>query len=212
MGGADNVIKKAQADFKKGEYRWAATVLNHVVFADPNNRPAKNLLADTYEQMGYQAESGPWRNFYLTGAKELREGVNVSATPNTTSPDIIQSLALETYLDYLGVRLNHPKAAGRKITLNMTLPDRKQKFVLYIENGVLNYTLGKHADTADAQVTLNRSVLDSINLRQITFEQASEKGQVTVEGNKDKFNEFISLLDTFEFWFDIVTPGKDLTP
>ncbi|HSG59486.1 MAG TPA: alkyl sulfatase dimerization domain-containing protein, partial [Woeseiaceae bacterium] len=106
MGGADAVVAKARKDFDKGEYRWVAQALNYVVFADPENGQARELLAETYEQMGYQAESGPWRNFFLSGAKELRDGVVTAATPDTSSPDIVRNLGLETYLDYLAVRLN----------------------------------------------------------------------------------------------------------
>ncbi len=206
MGGADAVLEKARADFDKGEYRWVAQAVNYVVFSDPENQAAKNLLADTYEQMGYQAESGPWRNFYLSGAKELRDGVKVASTPNTASADIVRNLGLETYLDYLAVRLNHPKAADKVITLNVTLPDRDQKFVIYVENGVMNYTLDKHAEQADAAVTLDRVVLDSINLGQTSIDQAITEGKVMIDGDSAKFGEFIALLDTFEFWFNIVTP------
>lgn len=206
MGGADAVIEKARADFDKGEYRWVATALNYVVFADPDNQKAKHLLADTFEQMGYQAESGPWRNFYLSGASELRNGVQKGVTVDTSSPDIVRNLGMETYLDYLAVRLNHPEAAGKKITLNVTLPDKDQKFVIYVENGVMNYTLDKHADKADATITLDRSVLDDINLGQTSIDQAITEGKVTVDGDAAKFGDFVALLDTFEFWFDIVTP------
>jgi len=206
MGDADTVIKKAQADYDKGEYRWVATVLNNVVFADPENQGARELLAKTYDQMGYQAESGPWRNFYLSGAKELRDGIVKAAAPDTGSPDIVRNLGLETYLDYLAVRLNHPKAAGKVMTFNVEMPDKQEKFVLYIENGVMNYTLGKQADKIDAAITLDRTVLDDINLGQITIEQAITEGKVEIDGDADKFREFLSLLDTFEFWFNIVTP------
>ena len=206
MGGAGAVIKKARADYERGEYRWAATALNHVVFADPENKKAKDLLAQTYEQMGYQAESGPWRNFYLSGAKELRDGVVKTATPNTGSPDIVRNLGLETYLDYLAVRLNHPKAAGRDMTFNITLPDVGEKFVISVENGVMNYTLGKHAKKPDAAVTLDRAVLDDINLGQTSFDQAVADGKAKITGNSAKFDEFVTLLDRFEFWFNIVTP------
>ncbi|MEN8129802.1 MAG: alkyl sulfatase dimerization domain-containing protein [Pseudomonadota bacterium] len=206
MGGADNVISKARADYDKGEYRWVSMALNNVVFADPENKEAKELLARTYEQMGYQAESGPWRNFYLSGAKELRDGVVKAATPNTASPDIVRNLSLETYLDYLAVRLNHPKAASKVMTFNVEMPDRKEKFVLYIENGVMNYTLDKQADKADATITLDRTVLDDINLGQITIDQAITDGKVKIDGDANKFGEFLSMLDSFEFWFNIVTP------
>ena len=206
MGGADNVIAKAQADFDDGEYHWAATALNHVVFAEPENKSARRLLANVYTQLGYQAESGPWRNFYLTGAKELREGVTALPVPSTMSADIVRNLDLEAYLDFLAVSLNHPEAAGRVITLNYMLPDRGEKFVLYIENGVLNYTLGKQADGADATVTVDRQVLDNINLGATTIVDAIQAGDVTIEGDSDKFMEFLGLLDRFDLWFNIVTP------
>src|SRR3546814_13573213 len=95
MGGADAVLAKARESYAKGEYRWVAEVVNHVVFAEPDNQDARNLQADALEQLGYQAESGPWRNFYLTGAKELREGVTQLPTPNTASPDIVRSMTPE---------------------------------------------------------------------------------------------------------------------
>ena len=143
---------------------------------------------------------------FLTGAKELRDGVNELPAPSTTSADIVKNLGLETYLDFLGVSLNHPMAAGKVITLNFVMPDRDERFVLYIENGVLNYTLGKQVDGADATVTIDRSLLDSINLGQTTIADAMQAGDVAIEGNADKFMEFLGLLDRFELWFDIVTP------
>ena len=206
MDGADNVIAKARKDYDSGEYRWAATALNHVVFAEPDNKDARQLLANVYTQLGYQSESGPWRNFYLTGAKELREGVNALPVPSTTSADVVKNLSLETYLDFLGVSLNHPEAAGRLITLNFEMPDRNQRFVVYIENGVLNYTLGKQEEDADATVTIDRNLLDSINLGETTIADAMQAGDVMIDGDADKFLEFLGLLDRFELWFNIVTP------
>jgi alkyl sulfatase BDS1-like metallo-beta-lactamase superfamily hydrolase len=205
-GGADAVIEKARADYEAGEYRWVATALNHVVFADPENVQAKNLLADALTQMGYMAESGPWRNFYLSGAKELRDGVIKAATPDTASPDIVRNLPLETYLDYLAVRLNHPKAAGEEIALNFVMPDVGDEFVVTVTNGVMNYTLDSQSDDADATVTLDRAVLDNINLGQVTMMDAISDGSVSVDGDQTKVETFVGLLDTFEFWFNIVTP------
>ncbi|WP_067584992.1 alkyl/aryl-sulfatase [Endozoicomonas ascidiicola] len=206
MGGSDNILEKARADFIDGEYRWVATALNHVVFAEPDNQEAKNLLADTLEQMGYQAESGPWRNFYLSGAKELRQGVMAVATPSTTSPDIVKNLNLETYLDYLGVRLNHPEAAGKELSFNVVMPDINQQFTLNVENGVLNYTMNKQMDHPQATIRLDRSTLDAINLQQTKVADAIDAGDVKIFGDQDKVNQFISLLDVFPFWFNIVTP------
>ena len=106
-------MKKAKEYFDKGEYRWVAQVVNHVVFADPNNQDAKNLQADALEQLGYQAESGPWRNFYLTGAKELRKGVKKLPTPDTASPDTVRAMNLDLFFDYLAMRLDGRKG-GRQ--------------------------------------------------------------------------------------------------
>src|SRR5262245_30906923 len=114
MGGSDAVLSKARESYGKGDYRWVAQVVNHVVFADPGNRAARELQADALEQLGYQAEAGPWRNFYLTGAKELREGVQKRPTPNTASPDTVRAMTLEMFFDYLSVRLNREKAAKAK--------------------------------------------------------------------------------------------------
>lgn len=205
-GGAAAVIEKAMADYDAGEYRWVATALNHVVFAEPDNAEAKNLLADALTQMGYQAESGPWRNFYLSGAKELRDGIVEAATPATASADIVRNLPLETYLDYLAVRLNHPEAAGQEIALNFVMPDVSEQFEVTVTNGVMNYTLDSQAEDVDATVTLDRSVLDNINLGQTTMMAAIEDGSVAVDGDAQKVEAFVGLLDTFEFWFNIVTP------
>ena len=139
MGGAAAVLKKAKADFDKGEYRWVAEALKHVVFADPNNTDAKELLADAYEQMGYQAESGPWRSVYLQGAFELRNGVPTGGGINTASPDTIRAMPPEMLFDYFGVRLNGEKAAGKKLALNVDFTDLKKPYALTVENGVLNY-------------------------------------------------------------------------
>jgi len=205
-GGADAVIEKARADYEAGEYRWVATALNHVVFADPDNREARELLADTLTQMGYQAESGPWRNFYLSGAKELRDGVVKTGIPSTTSPDMIRRLPLDVFLDYTAVLLKGPEAADREILLNFEMPDVEEKFTILVKNGVLNYTLASHDEAADATVRMDRTVLDDINLGLVTLEQVVANETVMVEGDKEKVAEFIGLLDNFDIWFDIVTP------
>lgn len=204
MGGADEVLKKAKVAYDKGEYRWVAQVVHHVVFADPSNQAAKNLEADALEQLGYQAESGPWRNFYLTGAQELRKGVAKLPTPNTASPDTVRAMSVEMFLDYLGVRLNAEKAGNAKAILNFDL-GKDGSYVLELENGVLNHTQGK-ADNADATVSLSRDTLNNIILQQITLQDAIKAGDVKINGSKAKLQDVVANLDTFEFWFNIVTP------
>jgi alkyl sulfatase BDS1-like metallo-beta-lactamase superfamily hydrolase len=205
MGGADAVLAKAKADFDKGEYRWVAMAVKNVVFADPDNAAARELLADAYEQMGYQSESGPWRSIYLQGAYELRNGVPTAGGTVTASADTIRAMTPDLLFDYLGVRLNGEKAAGKKIALNVDFTDLKQKYALLVENGVLIYET-KFADTADATLTLTKSTLDDINLGDTTLQKAIDAGNVKLEGNEQAVTEFLGLLDTFPFWFNIVTP------
>jgi alkyl sulfatase BDS1-like metallo-beta-lactamase superfamily hydrolase len=207
MGGADVVLAKAKESYEKGDYRWVAQVVNHVVFADPDNQEAKDLQADALEQLGYQAESGPWRNFYLTGAKELREGVKELPTPNTASPDTVRAMSPEMFFDYLGVRLDSAKAADAKVALNFDFGGSGGKYLVELENGVLNHTVDLQADDADATVTLTRDTLNSIILQETKLADAISSGDVKVSGDQAKLEELVSYLDTFEFWFDIVTPN-----
>jgi alkyl sulfatase BDS1-like metallo-beta-lactamase superfamily hydrolase len=205
MGGADAVLKKAKSDYDKGEYRWVAMALKHVVFADDKNTAAKNLLADAYEQMGYQAESGPWRSIYLQGALELRKGVPTGGGTVTASPDTIRAMTPELLFDYFGVRLNGEKAAGKKLVLNITFTDLKQPYSLTVENGALNYST-KSAAKADATMTLTKATLNKIQLGETTLDKAIAAGDVKVDGRKEAFDEFLGMMDTFNFWFNIVTP------
>jgi alkyl sulfatase BDS1-like metallo-beta-lactamase superfamily hydrolase len=206
MGGENAIMEKARKAYDQGEYRWVAEVMNHVVFANPDNKAARELIADAEEQMGYQAESGPWRNFYLTGAKELRDGVMKLPAPNTASPDTVRSMSYDLFFDYLGMRLNGPKAAGKKITLNLVFPDTQDKYVLALENGALNHTAKAQIKDADATVTMTRTVLNNIVLGETTLDKAITDDKVTVQGSKESLAELVSMLDTFEFWFNIVTP------
>ncbi|MCT4701735.1 MBL fold metallo-hydrolase [Enterobacteriaceae bacterium H20N1] len=206
MGGADNILQKAKTDFDQGNYRWVAQVVSKVVFADPSNQAARNLEADALEQLGYQAESGPWRNFYLTGAQELRNGVQQLPTPNTASPDTVKAMSPEMFFDYLGVHINGEKAANAKAVFNIDLGNDGGKYKLELENGVLNHTANAEAQDADATITLNRDTLNKIILKEETLKQAEDKGDVKVTGNGAKLDEMLGYMDKFEFWFNIVTP------
>jgi alkyl sulfatase BDS1-like metallo-beta-lactamase superfamily hydrolase len=204
MGGEVAVLNRAKADFAKGEYRWVAEVLKHVVFANPESQAGKELLADTYEQLGYQAESGPWRSVYLQGAYELRNGVPKAGGIGTASPDVIRAMPPEMTFDYFAVRLNGPKAAGKKISLNLDFTDLKKQYGLLVENAVLNY--GKPVAKADVTLTLSKATLDAIQLNQVSIDDAIAKGDLKLSGKREALNEFMGLLDTFPFWFNIVTP------
>ncbi|KRE24016.1 hypothetical protein ASE66_01765 [Bosea sp. Root483D1] len=205
MGGAAAILQKAKADYDKGEYRWVAEALKQIVFTDPNNRDAKELLADSYEQMGYQSESGPWRAIYLQGALELRNGVPNLQVAVTASPDTIRAMPPEMLFDYLGVRLNGERASGKNFTLHLDFTDLKQHYVLTVANGTLNYSTKVPAQT-DSKLTLTKATLDKIQLKETTLEQAIAAGDLKVEGKRETLGEFIGLLDNFPFWFNIVTP------
>lgn len=208
MGGAEAVLKKAKNDFNQGNYRWAAQVLNYLVYAEPNNKDAKNLLADTLEQLGYQAENGTWRNFYLSAAKELREGVQTKATAVATSPDMVAAMPVESFFDFLSIKLNGPRAAKNPMSLNFDIPDLDKKYLIQINNGVLNYFPNKQSDKADFTVTINREDLNSLILGKTTVEDLKKKDKLTIEGKNPDFQKFWSLFDKFDPWFNLVEPVK----
>lgn len=206
MGGADAILQKAKTDFDQGNYRWVAQVVSKVVFADPNNQAARNLEADALEQLGYQAESGPWRNFYLTGAQELRNGVQKLPTPNTASPDTVRAMTPEMFFDYLAVHINGEKAGDAKSVFNIDLGSDGGKYKLELENGVLNHTANAEAKDADTTISLNRDTLNKIILKEVTLKQAQDSGDVKVTGDGAKLDQMLGYMDKFEFWFNIVTP------
>ncbi|SPB15254.1 alkyl sulfatase [Caballeronia novacaledonica] len=206
MGGAPAVIRKAHALYDKGDYRWVAEVMNHVVFADPQNVAAKQLLADAYEQLGYQAESAPWRNFYLTGAMELRNGIQKVPAPQPQSPDTIRAMPLDMFLDFLGIRLNGDRAAGKSVSFNLALTDTKEQVVLGVENSAIHYSKGKTSNAADASITMTREDLNNIMLGATNMQKLIMSGTAKVDGNSQKLGEFLTWLDSFEFYFNIVTP------
>ncbi|GAS87066.1 alkyl/aryl-sulfatase [Mycolicibacterium brisbanense] len=205
MGGEDAVLEKAKKDFDDGNYRWTAMVLKQVVFANPDSVNGKNLLADSYEQMGYQAESGPWRSVYLQGAYELRNGVPTAGGTDTASPDTIDAMPPEMMFDYLAVRLNGPKAAGKKIALNVDFTDLKKQYGLTVENGVLNYSDGL-LPQSDATLKLTKATMNDIQLGKVKLADAISANNVALEGNRQSVDDFVGLLDTFNLWFNIVTP------
>ncbi len=206
MGGASSLLKKAQQDFDNGEYRFVATALNHLVFAQPDNKAASNLLADSYEQLGFMAESGSWRNFYLTGAAELRRGVMDLPTPRTSSPDMVRAIPLDLYFDTLAVRLNGPRAANNDWRFNFKLTDTNENALLIISNGTLHHRLNVTDDNATATLTMTRVALDQLNLGSKTFAQLAEEKLLNVSGDAKALQSFFGLLDEFEFWFEIVRP------
>ncbi|RUQ37066.1 MAG: MBL fold metallo-hydrolase [Candidatus Competibacteraceae bacterium] len=206
MGGADAIVKKAKADYDKGNYRWVMQALMQVVYADPSNMAARNLMADASEQLGYQTEAGTWRGWYLSAAKDLREGVKPMQVVTFASPDTVAAMPLELFFDYLSIRLNGPKAEGKTIKLNLNLPDTKDKYLLVVQYGVLQYHKDQQAKDADASLTMDRSTLNEIIGGKLKVEQGVVDGKIKIDGKPEKFEEFVTLLDTFDPWYQVVMP------
>jgi alkyl sulfatase BDS1-like metallo-beta-lactamase superfamily hydrolase len=208
MGGADALLARARKDFAKGEFRFVAQAVSHLVFADPDNQAARALLADTFEQLGYAAESSTWRNAYLFGAQELRQGMPKASPRSATPRETLAALRTEQLWDVLGVRLNGPKAEGKRIVLNWNFTDTNETFVLNLENSALTYIPGAQAPAADATFTLARGVLDEVIAKVTTFPDAVGAGKVQVTGNPLRLGELMMLMDEFPRMFEIVEPKR----
>lgn len=207
MGGADQVIKKSMESYNKGEYRWVAEVMKNLVFAEPKNQQARFLLADAYEQLGYQAESGPWRNFYLTGANELRVGTNPVAIGGTASPDIIKGMSTELYFNYLGMQFKGTENGDLKYNFNIDLTDTKEKVGIIVSNGAVMPRVGEFIkNDVTSTIHVKRSDLDKVSLGEIKFEDLVKNGDLKIDGDQKAFFNFLSKMDKFEFWFNIVEP------
>ncbi|MEI0558662.1 alkyl/aryl-sulfatase [Brachyspira intermedia] len=195
MGGEKNIIKMAKKYYDKGEYRWVVEVLNHVVFANPNNENARKLSADAMEQLGYQSESAVWRAYLLTGAYELRNGIDENRQiQKTDSKDIINSLPIYKVLDYLSVSLNPDKAKDTSIYLNLS---DENKYLIKIENSVLKY---KNYNNEETDIQINT---DINNFKKALFTKNIDNLDIN---DKKKFNDFLSSFDMPKFWFGVVTP------
>ena len=209
MGGPAKVLAMGREAFKNGQYRWGAQLVNHVVFADPDNQEARNLQADLLEQLGYQTEAGTWRGWYLAGAAELRNGVKKGPTAQLASADTIANMPLDMVFAYMGIQLDAKKAEGKNITVNLEFPDINERHTLYLENSVLNHWPNYADANTDATVTLDRSTLNTILSKGTTLEEAIASGKVKVAGNRARFADLVGSLTNLNnsFWFNIVTPN-----
>jgi alkyl sulfatase BDS1-like metallo-beta-lactamase superfamily hydrolase len=181
--------------------------MSKVVFADPANKEARALGADALEQLGYQSEAATWRNAYLLGALELREGVR-ALPPTTANADLLKGVSVDLAFDALGVRLNAPRAEGKRIIINWTFTDLNETHVMNLENSALTHRTGSLDPDADASVTLTRAALDAITLKQRTFLGSVLTGDISVSGNPFKLRELFGLIDEFEPNFEVVEPRK----
>ncbi|MFB8216536.1 alkyl/aryl-sulfatase [Streptomyces anulatus] len=204
MGGADTVVAKARDSFDSGDLRWAAEVLNHVVLTRPDHTAARELLADTYEQLGYGAENGTWRNFYLSGTTELREGR--FGTPTVTaSADIIANLSPRLLFDALAVQINGPEAWDLKITIDIVLTDTAETYRLGLTNGVLTHTAAQQQDSADLTLTTTARRLPALALGDLTPDALADAG-IRADGDTTVLDRLAAVLDPGDPDFPIVTP------
>lgn len=199
FGGIDQVITQAQAAFDEGDYRWAATLLDHAVFAEPDNTAAKALLADTFEQLGYGAENGPWRNFFLAGATELREG-NFGTPTETNAPGVLARLTPEQLFDAIAITINGPKAWDLHLTIDITLTDLDQSFRLTLHNGLLTYVQKAPAGDAQLHLTLTKPRLLAL------FGGDTTSAGVDIVGDIGVVRQLQAVLDPGDKSFNIVTP------
>jgi len=205
LGGLAPAMEKMKEALANGEYRWAVQLGNNLVFFAPDNKEARELQARAMEQLGYQSENALWRNMYLTGAMELRQGVP-QYQGGTASPDMIQAMSPSMFFDYLAVRLDSQRAQGHDMTLNWVFSDLNQPFALTLRNGVLTHRAGTQNPQAALTVTMSKATLDKITLRQLDFPSAIKQGDIQVQGESKKLGELLGMLDTFSPSFNIVTP------
>ncbi len=205
IGGAEAVLEKARASFAEGDYRWVAEVVNHLVFAEPDNRAARELQAEALEQLGHGAENASWRNFFLIGAKELREGI--TGTPTSAAPpDVLAHLTVSQLLDAMAIRLNGPRAAEQHLRIDWRVSDPDEQHAITVRNGVLRHKPGSHGNDADATLLVEREALNQLLLKTAEIGELAESGRLRVEGDGVKLGELLSLLDEPDPGFAIVTP------
>lgn len=204
IGGPERALSLVEEASRRGDYRWAAELGKHLVFAAPDNARARGALADAFEQLGYQAESAIWRNIYLSGALELRSDV-VKARPSRGG-DMARALTPALYFDLLAVRLDSDRAQGHDMTFDWTFPDLGQSFLLTVRNGVMTWREQPRGPAAEVSVSMDKATLDRINARELSLADAVASGQVTVAGDRAKLAQLMSFMATFDPQFDIVTP------
>ena len=205
MGGAERVLEQARRSFEAGDYRWVAEVVNHVVFAEPENEAARNLQADALEQLGYGSENATWRNFYLVAAEELREGITGTPT-DTRAPEILARLSVDQILDGMAVRLDGPRAWGKRLTIAWQVTEPDETHLLELENGVLHHRQADDTTNAEATLVIERRALNELLSNTADLAELGSSGRLRVEGDGEKLGDLLGLLEEPDPSFPIVTP------
>lgn len=204
MGGADATLALGAEAFEAGDFRWAAEVFNHVVFAGPDNETARKWLAATYEQLGFQAESGAWRSYYLVGASELRNGIPTLGNPQLGNPEFLRAVASIDLMDSLAARFNPAKMTGDPFSVNLVFPDRDEALTLQVGKSVIVPRIGA-SDPAAATLTIDRSAFDLVLIGEVTLLQQLGSGMARVDGDRSALGALFGALDQPDFWFPVVT-------
>jgi alkyl sulfatase BDS1-like metallo-beta-lactamase superfamily hydrolase len=215
MGGSAAAIARAREDFKAGQYRWVAEVMDQVVFADPTNKEARSLAADAFEQLGYLAESATWRNAYLLGAQELRNGVRsgVQLVPGVSPAlPVLHTMPIALVFDYLGTRVDGPKAGTANLVINWRFTDTRESIASTLEHGALTSINGKTDTDAATTVTTTRTVFESVVLGKRTLADAMEHHEITAVGDTTAVSDLLALLVDFDPGFPIVEPAGFAPP
>jgi alkyl sulfatase BDS1-like metallo-beta-lactamase superfamily hydrolase len=205
IGGADKAVAAAQAAFDKGDYRWAAELLNHAVFGQPDHAGAKELLARTYDQMGYMAEAATWRNSYLTAAAELRNGPPKKGVDRASFVEMLAQTPIERFLEAMAAGLDGPAAEGKDLKVNLVLSDTKESFVLWIENAVLHYKKSEPVADANATLTLTKGFFIKMMAGTAGVKDFLFSDELRIDGSKIDLVRFLTLIDKAPGTFAIVT-------
>jgi alkyl sulfatase BDS1-like metallo-beta-lactamase superfamily hydrolase len=202
-------MARAQQLHDEGQYLLAQEILNKLVYAQPHNQMAKDLLADVFEQIGYQQENPGLRNSYLAGAYELRQGIPAGEMANSSSPDVIRAMSTELFLNFLGIRMDSAKADGLRFTINLIVPDNGEKFVIEMENATLTNLSGFLADKPDLTITINRVDLEKIMAGTKTVEEQVASGVMQLDGDAGLLGKLASTIADFDPRFQIM-PGTKI--
>jgi alkyl sulfatase BDS1-like metallo-beta-lactamase superfamily hydrolase len=205
IGGADKTVAAAQTAYDKGDYRWAAELLNHAVFGDPSSKSAKELLAKTYEQMGYMAEAATWRNSYLSAAQELRNGPPTKGVSKAMLIEMLLQTPMDRFLEAMAAGLNGPDAEGKNLKINLVLTDLKETYVLWIENSVLHFKNAEAAPDANATLTLTKDIFVKMIAGTAGVKDTLLSDDLKVGGSKIDLVRFFTLIDKAPGTFAIVT-------
>ena len=206
MGGAEKILARGRELHDEGKYLLAQEILNKLVQAEPQNQVAKDLLADVFEQIGYQQENPGLRNSFLAAAYELRSGIPQGETANSSSPDVIRAMSTELFLNFLGIRMDSRKAEGMRFTINLITPDNGEKFLIELENATLTNIQGFLADKPDLTLTINRSDLEQTMMGAKTLEAQIADGTAKVQGDAGVLKKLASTMVDFDPRFEIM-PG-----